>query len=186
MSATRRQFLQSSLAASAAGDVLAAPAIRGQEKAKRYRTALVGTGWWGMNILGEAVASNACVVVGLCDVDENQLKAAPELDPAALAQLQAYPFPGNVRELENVLERAVTLSDGKRITADELRLRREPRTAELPAAHGTPLDQHVEELEKRAIRDALEKTKGNKTRAAALLGLTFRQLRYKAKKLGID
>jgi two-component system response regulator PilR (NtrC family) len=117
---------------------------------------------------------------------ENQLKGTPELDPLALAQLQAYPFPGNVRELENVLERAVTLSDGKRITAEELRLRREPRTAELPAAHGTPLDQHVEELEKRAIRDALEKTKGNKTRAAALLGLTFRQLRYKAKKLGID
>ncbi len=117
---------------------------------------------------------------------ENQLKSTPELDAAALTQLQAYPFPGNVRELENVLERAVTLSDGKRITAAELRLRHEPRTAELPAVRGTPLDQHVEELEKRAIRDALEKTKGNKTRAAALLGLTFRQLRYKAKKLGID
>jgi len=117
---------------------------------------------------------------------ENQLRAAPAIDAAALALMQAYPFPGNVRELENVLERAVTLSDGRRITADELRLRREPRIAELPAARGTPLDQHVEELEKRAIRDALEKTRGNKTRAAALLGMTFRQLRYKAKKLGID
>jgi two-component system response regulator PilR (NtrC family) len=117
---------------------------------------------------------------------ENQFKATPAIDAAAIALLQAYPFPGNVRELENILERAVTLSDGKRITADELRLRREPRTSELPAARGTPLDQHVEDLEKRAIRDALEKTRGNKTRAAALLGLTFRQLRYKAKKLGID
>ncbi len=117
---------------------------------------------------------------------ENQLKDTPELEAAALTQLQAYPYPGNVRELENILERAVTLSDGRRITAAELRLRRAPRTAELPTARGTPLDQHVEELETRAIRDALEKTRGNKTRAAALLGMTFRQLRYKAKKLGID
>jgi len=79
LSAKRREFLQSSLAVgAAAGAVLAAPAIRGQEKAKRYRTALIGTGWWGMNILGEAVASNACEVVALCDVDESQLKAAAE------------------------------------------------------------------------------------------------------------
>lgn len=79
MSATRRQFLHSSLAAGAtAGAVLAGPAVHGQEKAKRYRTALVGTGWWGMNILGEAVASNECQVVALCDVDQNQLKLAAE------------------------------------------------------------------------------------------------------------
>jgi two-component system response regulator PilR (NtrC family) len=115
---------------------------------------------------------------------ENGLKAVPELEPAALAQLQAYAFPGNVRELENVLERAVTLSDGQRITAAELRLRRDV-TAELPAARA-PLDQHVEEVERRAIRDALEKTRGNKTRAAALLGMTFRQLRYKVKKLNLE
>ncbi|MGQ0585836.1 MAG: sigma 54-interacting transcriptional regulator, partial [Gammaproteobacteria bacterium] len=117
---------------------------------------------------------------------ENRLKDAPALEPAALAQLQAYPFPGNVRELENILERAVTLRDGRRITAAGLRLRREPITAGMPPARGTPLDQHVEEVEKRAIREALDKTRGNKTRAAALLGMTFRQLRYKAKKLGID
>src|SRR2546423_102030 len=75
MSATRRQFLQSSLAA---GAILAAPAVHAQEKAKKYRTALIGTGWWGMNILGEAVASNECQVVALCDVDQNQLKGAAE------------------------------------------------------------------------------------------------------------
>ena len=92
MSATRRQFLQSSLAASAAaGAVLAAPAIRGQEKAKRYRTALVGTGWWGMNILGEAVASNECEVVAMCDVDQNQLKLATEkLSPKTSDQPKQY------------------------------------------------------------------------------------------------
>src|SRR4030095_4208292 len=65
-------------AARAAGASLPAPAIRGQAKAKRYRTALVGTGWWGMNILGEAVASNECEVVALCDVDDNQHKIALE------------------------------------------------------------------------------------------------------------
>src|SRR5947208_11099522 len=79
MFATRRQFLQSSLVASAAAaSALAAPVVRGQEKSKRYRTALIGTGWWGMNILGEAVASNECEVVAMCDVDENQLKGALE------------------------------------------------------------------------------------------------------------
>jgi two-component system response regulator PilR (NtrC family) len=118
---------------------------------------------------------------------ENALKSALELEPAALAALQSYAFPGNVRELENVLERAVTLSDGQRITPAELQLRRDV-TAEMPAAAagGTPLDQHVEEVEKRAIREALDKTGGNKTRAAALLGMTFRQLRYKVKKLNLE
>jgi len=120
---------------------------------------------------------------------ENNLKGVPELDAAALERLSLYDFPGNVRELENVLERAVTLSDGRHITAAELQLRRHPDlpvAPGVPAAGSTPLEQHVEEVEKRAIRDALHKTGGNKTRAAALLGMTFRQLRYRTKKLGID
>src|SRR5262245_20757563 len=98
MPATRRQFLQSSLAASAiAGSAIVAPSIRGQEKAKRYRTALVGTGWWGMNILGEAVASNECQVVALCDVDQNQLKSATEkLSSKTSDQPKHY---GDFREL---------------------------------------------------------------------------------------
>ena len=121
---------------------------------------------------------------------ENNLKGAPALDAAALERLAQYDFPGNVRELENILERAVTLSDGRRITAAELQLRRHGEAA-MPArapggASATPLEQHVEEVEKQAIRDALQKTGGNKTRAAALLGMTFRQLRYKVKKLGIE
>jgi len=124
---------------------------------------------------------------------ENNLKSAPELDPAALELLAHYDFPGNVRELENVLERAVTLSDGRRITAAELQLRRHPdaaaapaRAAPPPAGPGRPLEQHVVEVEKQAIRDALQQTGGNKTRAAALLGMTFRQLRYRVKKLGLE
>jgi two-component system response regulator PilR (NtrC family) len=125
---------------------------------------------------------------------ENNLKSTPQLEAGAIERLSVYDFPGNVRELENVLERAVTLSDGRHITAAELQLRRHtdlpvppaaPASA-APAAGGTPLEQHVEEVEKRAIREALEKTRGNKTRAAELLGMTFRQLRYKVKKLRIE
>jgi two-component system, NtrC family, response regulator PilR len=88
----------------------------------------------------------------------------------------------------------VTLSDGRRIGASELQLRRHAdapapapaQPAPPPAGAGTPLEQRVEEVEKRAIREALEKTRGNKTRAAELLGMTFRQLRYKVKKLRIE
>ncbi len=124
---------------------------------------------------------------------ENSLKDAAELDPTALERLSLYDFPGNVRELENILERAVTLSDGRRITGAELQLRRHADVAAPPAPPRaaaplpvTPLGEHVEAVEKQAIRDALQKTRGNKTRAAALLGMTFRQLRYKVKKLGIE
>jgi two-component system response regulator PilR (NtrC family) len=118
----------------------------------------------------------------------------PQLDAEALQKLAAYDFPGNVRELENVLERAITLSDGLRIGADDLQLRaavREPADAPRPAAAaaaGTaaPLDARIEAIEKRAIQEALEKTRYNKTRAAELLGMSFRQLRYKLKKLRIE
>jgi two-component system response regulator PilR (NtrC family) len=124
---------------------------------------------------------------------DNRLAAAPALEEEALARLRAYDFPGNVRELENILERAITLCDGQRIRAHDLQLRGAPSATPPPAAAaapaaaaGTPLEQHVEEVEKRAIREALEKTQGNKTRAAVLLGMTFRQLRYKVKKLNIE
>ncbi|HUS25059.1 MAG TPA: sigma-54 dependent transcriptional regulator [Candidatus Binatia bacterium] len=122
---------------------------------------------------------------------DHQVAATPALDDTAVERLCAYDFPGNVRELENVLERALTLSDGHRIRDADLQLRGAPSAAPaaaapVAAAPGTPLERHVEEIEKRAIRDALEKTQGNKTRAAALLGMTFRQLRYKVKKLNIE
>ncbi|NKF21388.1 sigma-54-dependent transcriptional regulator [Solimonas marina] len=112
------------------------------------------------------------------------LQRLPALDDAAIDALVAYPFPGNVRELENILERAATLSDGERITVADLQLRdAQPSAAPAPAAG---LEDQIEEIEKRAIREALEKTRYNKTRAAELLGMSFRALRYRIKKLGID
>ncbi len=118
---------------------------------------------------------------------DNRLPATPTLEASALERLQTYDFPGNVRELENILERAVTLSDGQHITAGELQLRgAQLAAAARAAAPGTPLELHVEEVEKQAIREALGKTRGNKTKAAALLGMTFRQIRYKIKTLNIE
>lgn len=68
---SRRTFVQSSLASSLA---LTAPALI-SAKDKKFRTALIGSGWWGTNILREAIASKECEIVALCDVDDNQLEA---------------------------------------------------------------------------------------------------------------
>jgi len=122
--------------------------------------------------------------------------AAPTISEQAVCMLEAYPFPGNVRELENVLERALTLSTGGVITPDHIRLRATSRTAgaetaTAPAtataiAGNTALGSQLESIERDAIVKALEKTRYNKTAAAKLLGMSFRALRYRIKKLGIE
>ncbi|WP_293369715.1 sigma-54 dependent transcriptional regulator [Nevskia sp.] len=119
---------------------------------------------------------------------ENGLETAPKLEESALARLRDYPFPGNVRELENVLERAVTLSDGSRISASDLRLRGDGPTIAGPGAPAAAadLEGQMEDIERRAIIEALEKARYNKTKAAALLGMSFRSLRYRIKKLNIE
>jgi two-component system response regulator PilR (NtrC family) len=116
----------------------------------------------------------------------------PPVTPEALSLLRAYDYPGNVRELANVLERAVALHEGEPITPEvlppALRSRagaQEPARAEpLPEA-GLDLQAHLDEIERRFLEQALERAGGVKTEAARLLSLTFRSLRYRLAKYGI-
>jgi two-component system response regulator PilR (NtrC family) len=102
--------------------------------------------------------------------------------------LGGYDFPGNTRELENVLERAVALTARDEIEAEDLQLA--PPTALIaePAATNAkwPLPDYLDRVEKEAILEALEKTRFNRTAAAKLLGITFRALRYRMDRLGIN
>jgi two-component system, NtrC family, response regulator PilR len=120
---------------------------------------------------------------------------APELSADALRALESYAFPGNVRELENVLERAMTLSTGGVVTPDHIRVRVATRGSVpeeavkapvTPLPGTTALENQLETIERDAIVKALEQTRYNKTAAAKLLGMSFRALRYRIKKLGIE
>jgi two-component system response regulator PilR (NtrC family) len=148
----------------------------------------------------------------LSRVAEDYQVPKPRLSSEALSELTEYPFPGNVRELANILERAITLCENDIITPDNLQLTltsppdeqftqpvydgeedaQEPEGAidktpgsVLPKDEES-LDSYLENIEKSVIVDALETTRWNKTAAAKKLGITFRALRYKLKKLGLD
>ena len=118
-------------------------------------------------------------------------RPAPSLSADALERLAAHEWPGNVRELENVLERAFTLTAGPQIGTDDLSLRA-PATARAAApapgaaTGGHPLPEVLDNVEREAIERALRATRGNRTAAARLLGMSLRQLRYRIAKLGID
>jgi two-component system response regulator PilR (NtrC family) len=126
------------------------------------------------------------------------------LEPSAITALCDYNFPGNVRELENMLERALALSDGASITADDLQFSNTPPRnhaatesrqgnhspakgpeADASAAYGN-LEGYLEDIEREIIRKALEESRWNKTATAKLLGISFRSLRYRLDKLGLD
>ena len=115
--------------------------------------------------------------------------------PEAGALLTSYRWPGNVRELENVIERAVALADGDRIDAgslpDTLKGARDESphgggdTGEPPPGQGFSLERHLQDIERSHLERALERSGGVQTRAAEVLGLSFRQFRYLAKKYGL-
>jgi len=120
----------------------------------------------------------------------------PRLSERAIEDLMAYDFPGNVRELENILERALALSPAEELGPQDLALHRiapEEEEEEPEAAEGaqpvrpadSPLPAYLDQLEREAILQALGKTSFNRTAAARLLGITFRQLRYRMQRLGI-
>jgi len=118
----------------------------------------------------------------------------PMLGKDALAALERYAFPGNVRELENILERAITLTTSGEIRAADIQLRSTvlgptgTPTSEAGGASpaGGALGDHLEDIERDAIVRALEQSRYNKTAAAKALGMSFRALRYRIKKLGIE
>jgi len=113
----------------------------------------------------------------------------PEISDKAMEKLLGYAYPGNVRELENILERAVTLCANDRVEPVDIQLK-QGATLELPSvveeAAAAGLEGQLEHIQREAIVRALEQTRYNKTKAAELLGMTFRQLRYRVKKLGIE
>jgi two-component system, NtrC family, response regulator PilR len=113
----------------------------------------------------------------------------PGISDEALEKLLNYSYPGNVRELENILERAVTLCSNNRVEPGDIQLK-QGAVMELPPVSADTgaegLEGKLEHIEREAIVKALEQTRFNKTKAAELLGMTFRQLRYRIKKLGLE
>jgi len=113
-----------------------------------------------------------------------------QLSPDAVRRLESHDFPGNVRELENIIERAVALSSNPVIGVDDLPEVRPSRlAAEAPSefpADGVDLDRLVSDYERMWVQRALERAGGVRKRAAALLGISFRSMRYRLEKLGLD
>lgn len=115
----------------------------------------------------------------------------PTVSKAAFEELKKYSFPGNVRELENILERAMALCEDNIIQVSDLQLPESKLQAanvgtSIAVGDGLSLEAQLDIIEKNAILEALEKTNHNKTAAAKLLGISFRALRYRLKKLGLD
>jgi two-component system response regulator PilR (NtrC family) len=127
-------------------------------------------------------------------IARNHGVGAPELEAGALKALGAYSFPGNVRELENVLERACALCDGGQIRESDLQLsggsRRIPaqdnRGGNRLAEVAGDLDAYLADIEREVLSEALEANRWNRTETAQSLGISFRSLRYRLKKLDMD
>lgn len=128
--------------------------------------------------LSEAILKKLC---------KNQNRPQVRINPACFEILSNYHFPGNVRELENILERALAMCEGDVINPGDLHLPSSHTThTTVTPAPSANLTGYLLDQEKEIILDALEKTKWNRTAAARLLGVSFRTLRYRLKKLGLD
>lgn len=126
----------------------------------------------------------------LARLAEREGIAIPELSKDTLSKLTHYSFPGNVRELENTLERALAWCDGSVINAEDLGLPEyQPQTISSKKEDGMPtnvnLEDYLEDIERRVITSALEHNRWNKTATAENLGISFRALRYRLKKLDL-
>ena len=118
----------------------------------------------------------------------------PSLSEDATQVLGEYSFPGNVRELENILERAYTLCEGDQIRATDLQINKAantpaagPQPAGIPPFEGfESLEAYLENIERTILLQTLEQYRWNRTAAAPALGISFRQLRYRLQKLGLD
>ncbi len=113
--------------------------------------------------------------------------AKPRMTREAMNRLREYDFPGNVRELENILERAVALCENARVSIDDLQL---PSTARQPCeaapSQGQALEDYLLNIERQTILSTLEETRWNRTAAARKLGMSLRSLRYRLEKLGLN
>jgi two-component system response regulator PilR (NtrC family) len=110
----------------------------------------------------------------------------PRLTEEAMRALRDYGYPGNVRELENILERATALCHDDVVELKDLQLAEDPAVSDGESLSGETLDDHLNRVERQSILDALAKTGFNRTAAARLLGITFRSLRYRIERLGIE
>ncbi len=119
----------------------------------------------------------------LCQTEQH---AAISLDTECISVLKKYRYPGNVRELENILERAIALCENNKITSDDIDLSDRANQSQKALVFEGNLDDALNDRERRMIIEALEKTKWNRTAAAKMLGLSLRTLRYRIQKLNID
>ncbi|MGD9786712.1 MAG: sigma-54-dependent transcriptional regulator [Sulfuricellaceae bacterium] len=154
-----------------------------------YRLNVIGLKMPALREMPDDIPQIATAVLGRLAV-QSGLAEAPVITDQAMAALCRYAFPGNVRELENILERALALSGGGALDVDDLALSKAP-SEELPQTAEPPgdaysLPDYLDGVEKAAIQSALEKTRYNKTAAAKLLGISFRALRYRMERLGLS
>ena len=154
-----------------------------------YRLNVIGLKMPALREMRDDIPQIATAVLGRLAAQIG-LAEAPAITDQAMAALCRYAFPGNVRELENILERALALSGGGALDVDDLApsqaTSEEVAQAAEPPGDAYSLPDYLDEVEKAAIQSALEKTRYNKTAAAKLLGISFRALRYRMERLGLS